>query len=150
MGPSPSEGAEMERRNSQESTNYRRPAEQQQQPSHHVQPSNPGRAQGSAKGWQLCSSPLQPCRLLEPCTPSLGGFVCPPEAQRPAAALADIPNPSFPVYQQQQQQQQLSSQSYGYKEPAAPASTQRNAPSGGGVSTPQGSTAPSPPPLSIP
>ncbi|EOA95217.1 LIM and SH3 domain protein 1, partial [Anas platyrhynchos] len=56
MGPSPSEG-------------------QQQQPSHHVQPSNP-------------------------------------------------------VYQQQQQQQ-LSSQSYGYKEPAAPASTQRNAPSGG-------------------
>lgn len=149
MGPSPSEGAEMERRNSQESTNYRRPAEQQQQPSHHVQPSNPGRAQGSAKGWQLCSSPLQPCRPLEPCTPSLGGFVCPPKAQRPAAALADIPNPSFPVYQQQQQQQ-LSSQSYGYKEPAAPASTQRNAPSGGGVSTPQGSTAPSPPPLSIP
>lgn len=148
MGPSPSEGAEMERRNSQESTNYRRPAEQQQQPSHHVQPSNPGRAQGSAKGWQLCSAPLQPCRPLEPCTPSLGGFVCPPKAQRPAAALADIPNPSFPVYQQQQQQQ-LSSQSYGYKEPAAPASTQRNAPSGGGVSTPQGSTAPSPPPLSI-
>lgn len=149
MGPSPSEGAEMERRNSQESTNYRRPAEQQQQPSHHVQPSNPGRAQGSAKGWQLCSASLQPCRPLEPCTPSLGGFVCPPKAQRPAAALADIPNPSFPVYQQQQQQQ-LSSQSYGYKEPAAPASTQRNAPSGGGVSTPQGSTAPSPPPLSIP
>lgn len=148
MGPSPSEGAEMERRNSQESTNYRRPAEQQQQPSHHVQPSNPGRAQGSAKGWQLCSASLQPCRPLEPCTPSLGGFVCPPKAQRPAAALADIPNPSFPVYQQQQQQQ-LSSQSYGYKEPAAPASTQRNAPSGGGVSTPQGSTAPSPPPLSI-
>ncbi|NWQ92271.1 LASP1 protein, partial [Burhinus bistriatus] len=74
MGPSPSEGAELERRNSQESTNYRRPAEQQQQqPSHHIQPSNP-------------------------------------------------------VYQQQQP----SSQSYGYKEPAAPASTQRSAPSGGG------------------
>ncbi|NXI57755.1 LASP1 protein, partial [Chloroceryle aenea] len=40
MGPSPSEGAELERRNSQESTNYRRPTEQQQQPPHHVQPSN--------------------------------------------------------------------------------------------------------------
>ncbi|XP_035748495.1 LIM and SH3 domain protein 1 [Egretta garzetta] len=51
MGPSPSEGAELERRNSQESTNYRRPAEQQHQPSHHVQPSNPGKA-----GWQLCPS----------------------------------------------------------------------------------------------
>ncbi|NXS97852.1 LASP1 protein, partial [Jacana jacana] len=79
MGPSPSEGAELERRNSQESTNYRRPGEQQQQqqqPSHRIQPSNP-------------------------------------------------------VYQQQQQQPP-SSQSYGYKEPAAPASTQRNAPSGGG------------------
>ncbi|NXW97539.1 LASP1 protein, partial [Larus smithsonianus] len=76
MGPSPSEGAEPERRNSQESSNYRRPAEQQQQPPHHVQPSNP-------------------------------------------------------VYQQQQQQPP-SSQSYGYKEPAAPASTQRNAPSAGG------------------
>ncbi|OPJ74431.1 hypothetical protein AV530_001292 [Patagioenas fasciata monilis] len=33
-----------------------------------------------------------------------------------------------PVYQQQPPP----SQSYGYKEPAAPASTQRNAPSGGG------------------
>ncbi|KFU86735.1 LIM and SH3 domain protein 1, partial [Chaetura pelagica] len=74
MGPSPSEGAELERRNSQESSSYRRPAEQQQQPpSHHVPPSNP-------------------------------------------------------VYQQQQQP----SQSYGYKEPAAPASTQRSAPAGGG------------------
>uniref|UniRef100_A0A8C4KNN6 LIM and SH3 domain protein 1 n=1 Tax=Dromaius novaehollandiae TaxID=8790 RepID=A0A8C4KNN6_DRONO len=41
MGPSPAEGAELERRNSQESTNYRRPAEQNQPP-HHVQPSNPG------------------------------------------------------------------------------------------------------------
>ncbi|NWX78726.1 LASP1 protein, partial [Alca torda] len=74
MGPSPSEGAELERRNSQESSNYRRPAEQQHQPPHHVQPSNP-------------------------------------------------------VYQQQQQP---SPQSYGYKEPAAPASTQRNAPSAAG------------------
>ncbi|KFP34203.1 LIM and SH3 domain protein 1, partial [Colius striatus] len=71
MGLSPSEGAELERGNSQESTNYRRPAEQQQQP-HHIQPSNPG------------------------------------------------------------YQQQPSSQSYGYKEPAALASTQCNAPSGGG------------------
>uniref|UniRef100_A0A803XYD1 SH3 domain-containing protein n=1 Tax=Meleagris gallopavo TaxID=9103 RepID=A0A803XYD1_MELGA len=71
MGPSPSEGAEMERRNSQESANYRRP--EQHQPQHHVQPSNP-------------------------------------------------------VYQQQPP----ASQSYGYKEPAAPASTQRSAPSAAG------------------
>ncbi|XP_040393079.1 LIM and SH3 domain protein 1 isoform X1 [Cygnus olor] len=81
MGPSPSEGAEMERRNSQESTNYRRPAEQQQQPSHHVQPSNPGRAQGSRKGWQLCSAPaLSAARALYSLA---GGFVCPlnPSAQ---------------------------------------------------------------------
>ncbi|XP_029821716.1 LIM and SH3 domain protein 1 [Manacus vitellinus] len=41
MGPSPSEGSEPERRNSQESSGYRRPAEQQHQPSHHVQPTNP-------------------------------------------------------------------------------------------------------------
>ncbi|NXS10320.1 LASP1 protein, partial [Neodrepanis coruscans] len=73
MGPSPSEGSEPERRNSQESSSYRRPAEQQHQPSHHIQPANP-------------------------------------------------------VYQQQQP----TSQSYGYKEPAAPASTQRSAPSAGG------------------
>lgn len=46
MGPSPSEGAELERRNSQESTNYRRPADQQHQPSHHIQPSNPGKVGG--------------------------------------------------------------------------------------------------------
>ncbi|KFO97479.1 LIM and SH3 domain protein 1, partial [Calypte anna] len=73
MGPSPSEGAELERRNSQESSSYRRPSEQQQQqPPHHIQPSNP-------------------------------------------------------VYQQQP-----SSQSYGYKEAAAPGSTPRTAPSGGG------------------
>ncbi|NXX98001.1 LASP1 protein, partial [Centropus bengalensis] len=72
MGPSPSEGAEPERRNSQESTGYRRPAEQQQPP-HHVQPSNAG----------------------------------------------------------YQQQQPPLSQSYGYKEPVAPASTQRSAPGAG-------------------
>ncbi|KFV84504.1 LIM and SH3 domain protein 1, partial [Struthio camelus australis] len=71
MGPSPSEGTELERRNSQESTNYRRPAEQNQPP-HHVQPSNP-------------------------------------------------------VYQQQQPPPP--SQSYGYKEPAAPAPTPRCTPS---------------------
>lgn len=75
MGPSPSEGAEMERRNSQESTNYRRPTEQQQQPSHHVQPSNPGRAQGSRTGWQLCSAPaLSAARALY----SLAGGLCAP------------------------------------------------------------------------
>lgn len=72
MGPSPSEGSEPERRNSQESSSYRRAAEQQHQPLHHGQP-------------------------------------------------------SAPVYQQQPP-----SQSYGYKEPVAPASTQRNAPAGGG------------------
>ncbi|NWS77957.1 LASP1 protein, partial [Crotophaga sulcirostris] len=76
MGPSPSEGAELERGSSQESTGYRRPAEQQQhQPPHLVQPSNPG---------------------------------------------------------YQQQQQPPPAQSYGYKEPAVPASTQRSAPSGAG------------------
>ncbi|NXI88828.1 LASP1 protein, partial [Rhipidura dahli] len=37
--------------------------------------------------------------------------------------------PGGPVFQQQQP---LPSQPYGYKEPAAPASTQRNAPAGGG------------------
>ncbi|XP_065555151.1 LIM and SH3 domain protein 1 isoform X1 [Lathamus discolor] len=77
MRLSPGEGAELEHRNSQESTNYQRPTEQQQQqqqpPAHHVQPSNS-------------------------------------------------------VYQQPM------SQSYGYKEPAAPASSQRNAPAGGSVS----------------
>ncbi|XP_021572653.1 LIM and SH3 domain protein 1 isoform X3 [Carlito syrichta] len=38
---------------------------------------------------------------------------------------------SAPVYQQPQQQQ--GAQSYGYKEPAVPVSTQRSAPGGGGV-----------------
>ncbi|XP_005140828.2 LIM and SH3 domain protein 1 [Melopsittacus undulatus] len=77
MRLSPGEGAELEQRNSQDSTNYQRPTEQQQQQQqqqqpqvHHIQPSNS-------------------------------------------------------VYQQPM------SQSYGYKEPAAPASTQRNAPAGG-------------------
>ncbi|NXU92918.1 LASP1 protein, partial [Xiphorhynchus elegans] len=73
MGPSPGEGCEPERRNSQESPGYRRPPEQQHQPPH-------------------------------------------------------LGQPTTPVYQQQPPP----SQSYGYKEPAAPASTQRNAPSGGG------------------
>ncbi|XP_030364439.1 LIM and SH3 domain protein 1 isoform X2 [Strigops habroptila] len=71
MRLSPGEGAELEHRNSQESTSYQRPAEQQQPPLHHIQPSSS-------------------------------------------------------VYQQPM------SQPYGYKEPAAPASTQRNAPAGGG------------------
>ncbi|XP_037742803.1 LIM and SH3 domain protein 1 [Chelonia mydas] len=72
MGPSGGESGEMERRNSQDSANYRRPGEQHQP-----------------------SPPVQP---------------------------------SSPAYQQQQPP----SQSYGFKEPAAPVSTQRNAPSGGG------------------
>lgn len=59
MGPSPSEGAELERRNSQESTNYRRPADQQHQPSHHIQPSNPGKA-GGAAGVAACPA-AWPC-----------------------------------------------------------------------------------------
>ncbi|XP_054035304.1 LIM and SH3 domain protein 1-like, partial [Dryobates pubescens] len=74
MGPSPSEGAELERRNSQESANYRRAPEQQhQQQPQHLQPSSPA----------------------------------------------------------YQQQQQPPPQSYSYKEPAAPSSTQRSAPAGG-------------------
>ncbi|XP_044517489.1 LIM and SH3 domain protein 1-like [Gracilinanus agilis] len=81
MGPSGGEGSDPERRNSQDSSNYRRPQEQQQLP-HHI----------------------------------------------PASA---------PVYQQpqqhqQQQQQQQPSPSYGYKEPAAQVSIQRNAPGAGG------------------
>ncbi|XP_007424190.1 LIM and SH3 domain protein 1 [Python bivittatus] len=79
MGAPGGEGGELERRNSQEGANYRRPAEQpppsHQQP-HHGQPSNP-------------------------------------------------------VYHQQPSQQPAS-QSYGYKEPAAPVSIQRSAPTGGG------------------
>ncbi|XP_074835147.1 LIM and SH3 domain protein 1 [Carettochelys insculpta] len=70
MGPSGGEGGEMERRNSQDSANYRRPVEQHHQPQ--VQPSSPG------------------------------------------------------------YQQQPPSQPYGFKEPTAPVSIQRNAPSGGG------------------
>ncbi|XP_009885392.1 PREDICTED: LIM and SH3 domain protein 1 [Charadrius vociferus] len=61
MGPSPSEGAELERRNSQESSNYRRPAEQQHQPSHHVQPSNPALPTwGRARGGPCPLTPLSP------------------------------------------------------------------------------------------
>ncbi|XP_014374933.1 LIM and SH3 domain protein 1 isoform X2 [Alligator sinensis] len=43
MGSSSGEGGEMERRNSQDGANYRRPTEQQQhhQQPHHIQPSNP-------------------------------------------------------------------------------------------------------------
>lgn len=71
MGPSPSEGADLERRNSQESTNYRRPAEQQHQPSHHIQPSNPGMA-GGCGGQQLtllCMSPSSQLQLMGPSFP---------------------------------------------------------------------------------
>lgn len=84
MGPSPSEGAEMERRNSQESTNYRRPAEQQQQPSHHVQPSNPGRAQGLREGLAaLLRSPpaLSAARALHALA---GGLRVPPQSPAPS------------------------------------------------------------------
>uniref|UniRef100_G1TYY5 LIM and SH3 protein 1 n=1 Tax=Oryctolagus cuniculus TaxID=9986 RepID=G1TYY5_RABIT len=76
MGPSGGEGAEPERRDSQDSSNYRRPPEQQQPPQPHHIPT------------------------------------------------------STPAYQQPQPQQVA--QSYGYKEPAAPVSTQRGAPGGGG------------------
>jgi len=55
MGPSPSEGAEMERRNSQESANYRRP--EQHQPQHHVQPSNPGKGHPSTWGLHVAADP---------------------------------------------------------------------------------------------
>lgn len=55
MGPSPSEGAEMERRNSQESANYRRP--EQHQPQHHVQPSNPGKGRPSTWGLRVAADP---------------------------------------------------------------------------------------------
>lgn len=88
MGPSPSEGAELERRNSQESTNYRRPAEQQHQPSHHVQPSNPGKARGCGR----CSLPWcmalrllgqQPALLCE-------GSCCVPHIPAPAPANGPI------------------------------------------------------------
>ncbi|KAK1330971.1 hypothetical protein QTO34_008915 [Cnephaeus nilssonii] len=74
MGPSGGEGMEPERRDSPDSTSYRRPQEQQP---HHI----------------------------------------------PTGA---------PVYQQPQQQQVAPSYG-GYKEPAAPVSTQRSAPGGGGA-----------------
>uniref|UniRef100_A0A8D0LBV8 LIM and SH3 domain protein 1 n=1 Tax=Sphenodon punctatus TaxID=8508 RepID=A0A8D0LBV8_SPHPU len=79
MGMGGGEPGEVERRNSQDSTSYRRPTEQQ-----------------------------------------------PPQHQQPHHI-----QPSTPVYQQQQQPPP---QPYGYKEPVAPVSIQRNAPSGGGVS----------------
>lgn len=82
MGPSGGECSDPERRNSQDSSNYRRPQEQQQLP-HHIPASAPVYQQSQQ-------------------------------------------------HQQQQQQQQQPSQSYGYKEPAAPVSIQRNAPGAGG------------------
>lgn len=46
MGAPGGEGGELERRNSQEGANYRRPVEQPHQPQHqqphHIQPSTPG------------------------------------------------------------------------------------------------------------
>lgn len=83
MGMPGGEGGEMERRNSQEGANYRRPVEQQQQQQ-------------------------------------------PPSHQQPHHV-----QPSTPAYHHQPQQQPAS-QSFGYKEPAAAVSIQRNAPSGGG------------------
>ncbi|XP_054848795.1 LIM and SH3 domain protein 1 [Eublepharis macularius] len=80
MGTPGGEGGELERRNSQEGANYRRPVEQQPPPSHQ-----------------------QPHHI----------------------------QPSTPAYHHQPPQQ-AASQSYGYKEPAAPVSIQRNVPSGGG------------------
>ncbi|KAM8795183.1 LIM and SH3 domain protein 1 [Eudromia elegans] len=70
MGPSPAEGAEPERRNSQESSSYRRPAEQSQ-PLHHVQPSNAGYQQQPA---------AQPYGYKEPAAPA--------SVQRGAASAA--------------------------------------------------------------
>lgn len=47
MGAPAGEGGELERRNSQEGANYRRPIEQppSHQQAHHAQPSNPGNEQ---------------------------------------------------------------------------------------------------------
>ncbi|NWV16155.1 LASP1 protein, partial [Origma solitaria] len=50
MGPVPSEAAEPERRNSQESSGYRRAAEQQHQAPHLVQPSATGTARPRERG----------------------------------------------------------------------------------------------------
>lgn len=78
MGPSPSEGAELERRNSQESSNYRRPVEQQHQPSHHVQPSNPGEAGGlRARAVVVSGGGQRPALLCE-------GLCVPPRVPAPA------------------------------------------------------------------
>ncbi|XP_010158176.1 PREDICTED: LIM and SH3 domain protein 1, partial [Eurypyga helias] len=60
-----------------------------------------------------------------------------PELQRIKKTQDQISNQHQPPHHVQPsnagtQQQPPSSQSYSYKEPAAPASTQRNAPSGGG------------------
>lgn len=88
MGPSPSEGAELERRNSQESTNYRRPAEQQHQPSHHVQPSNPGKAGGCGH----CSLPRCMALRLLGQQPAL---LCEGLCVSPMSQL-QLTGPSFP------------------------------------------------------
>ncbi|NXI00979.1 LASP1 protein, partial [Pachycephala philippinensis] len=66
MGPSPSEGSEPERRNSQESSGYRR---EQQQPQHHGQPGAPGEAGRPPEG--LSSSPQPPEGLSSSLTASI-------------------------------------------------------------------------------
>lgn len=91
MGPSPSEGAELERRNSQESSNYRRPVEQQHQPSHHVQPSNPGEAGGlRARAVVVSGGGQRPALLCE-------GLCVPPRVPAPANGPVFPPTHSLPA-----------------------------------------------------
>ncbi|NXO19184.1 LASP1 protein, partial [Oriolus oriolus] len=78
MGPSPSEGSEPERRNSQESSGYRRAAEQQHQPPHHGQPGAPGEAGQPPEGLfhiphipQFKDPPFPPTPVQDPAFPPI-------------------------------------------------------------------------------
>ncbi|XP_027563672.1 LIM and SH3 domain protein 1-like [Neopelma chrysocephalum] len=92
MGPSPSEGLEPERRNSQESSGgYWRPAEQQHQPSHHVQPTNPVFQQqqppSQSYGYKEPAAPASTQRSV----PSAGGGEYSPE--QPPSTSPLLPTP---------------------------------------------------------
>uniref|UniRef100_A0A8C0VKT0 LIM and SH3 domain protein 1 n=1 Tax=Cyanistes caeruleus TaxID=156563 RepID=A0A8C0VKT0_CYACU len=90
MGPSPSEGSEPERRNSQESSGYRRVEQQQQQPGHHSQPAGEG---GQTRGFP---NPSSGSTLIPARDPPKSQFVDPPKSQfmdPPKSQLRIHPNP---------------------------------------------------------
>ncbi|NWH40784.1 LASP1 protein, partial [Chloropsis hardwickii] len=85
----------------------------------------------SGSSSSLVHNPIPPNPSSQSHPPQSQSTIRSPPSQSTIPSPIPVHAPSLPVYQQQQPPP---SQSYGYKEPAAPGSSQRSTPAGGGVS----------------